>query len=89
MGIAKIPWGLTTNDFDNKHLLHFNASVVITNCACSFSLMEHFTALNCTSGFFGRKLLLIYVISKYKSIYACDFANEICSTSVPERIQSS
>jgi len=89
MGIAKIPWGLTTNDFDNKDLLHCNASVVITNCAGPFSLMEHFTALNCTSEFFGRKLLLIYVISKHKSIYACDFADEIRSTSVPEGIQIS
>jgi len=84
MGIAKIPWGLTTNIFYNKHLLHFNASVVITNFACSFSLMEYYTALYCTSGFFGRKLFLIYVISKNKSIYACEFTDEICSTSVPE-----
>jgi len=77
MGLAKFPWGLTTNDFDNKHLLHCNASVVITNCACSYSLMGYFTALYFTSGFFGRKLLLIYVISELKSIYACDFADKI------------
>jgi hypothetical protein len=69
-GIANIPSALTANVFDNniQYLLHFSALVVITNCAW-FIFRTVFYALNCTSGVFGIKLLLIHYSWRHKLIY--------------------
>jgi hypothetical protein len=63
--IANIPSALTANVFDNnrQYTLHFSAPFVITNWAGLLFEWKVLNIMNCTSGLFARKLILIHGFS--------------------------